>query len=77
MRVRNWASEESKKGTYHYCKQCSKRVMKAELMIVDGIVYHNSCYWTNEGKERDRRDKLARADNTVYYEMLRKHKGLK
>lgn len=62
---------------YYYCRICSKRIMKKELVVCDGLYYHRVCYGRVEAAINKTKNRLAAANNVTYYEMLRKHMGLR
>lgn len=68
--------EEATLG-YYYCWECSKRIMKSELVVCDGHYYHTTCYGRIEAADKKRKNKLASANNAEYYSLLRKHMGLR
>lgn len=61
---------------YYYCRECSKRIMKSELIICDGLYYHTSCYGRIEASAERVKNEKSVAANAEYYKMLRKHKGI-
>lgn len=61
---------------YYYCRVCSKRIMKSELVVYDGLYYHTRCHGQIEAAEKTEKNRQMKYNNSVYYEMLRKHKGI-
>lgn len=73
---RDYAKEKEGKLSYNYCKDCSKRVMYAELELVEGVAYHSSCYAKMQRFVISARKKRLQTIDMEYRVLLRKHKGL-
>lgn len=63
--------------TRRYCNECGKEVFHKDTSIMDGVVRHERC--AKKIFEAIKKKKIAEAKvrNEMYYQMLRKHKGLR
>jgi len=75
--ARDYKKEKEARESYNYCKECSKRVMKAELIIVEGIIYHDKCWNKLDAIASKKKALQSGRDNDEYIARLRKQRGLK